>query len=180
MQICAALLNRKPIFLSGPEWTTAPWDFHPKSYFDRLFDTIVLLPTIFARADQIFPHDPTTARRLLAQDLLGNCLSLEGQFNEWFAAVNPHGGTHQPTVFWIEDASTSSHAQIPFADTFAFVDGLHALMFIHYWTALVLFYPCIAALHAAIFHPVVDAFPQVYPNLPVHLQAVDPLRYCGK
>ncbi|KAH8894949.1 hypothetical protein GQ53DRAFT_839333 [Thozetella sp. PMI_491] len=178
--ICAALLNRKPLFLSAPEWTTTPWESHPKSFFDQLFDIIVLLPTVFANADRIFPHDPTTQRRMVAQDILSTCIPLDRQFDEWFAAVNPHGGTHQPTVFWVEDASSSPHAQIPFADTFAFVDGLHALMFIYYWTALVIFYPCISALHETIFQPVVDAFPQVYPNLPAHLQAVDPMRYSAK
>ncbi len=117
------------------------------------------------------------ARRLLAQDLLSNCVSLEQQLDVWYAAANAPRELHQPVILWVDDAVD---AQIPFGDTFGFADSLHALMFIYYWSALVLFHPCIRALHDAIFHPVLDAFPQVYPNLPAHLQAVDPSRYCPK
>jgi len=169
-KICAALLNRKSTFLSGQEWITAPWETHPKSWFDKLLDQVVLLPSILSRADRIIPHDPTVARRLLAQDLLGNCLSAERLLEGWYLSVNPAFlDPGQPVAFWIEDPEACD-AQIPFADTFAFRDSVTAVMFIYYWTSLILFYPCIESLHEAIFQPVVDAYPQVYPTLAPNLQ----------
>ncbi|KAJ9154743.1 C6 zinc finger domain protein [Pleurostoma richardsiae] len=166
--ICAALLNRKPTFLSGPEWMTVPWEAHPKSLVDTLFDIIVLIPSLLSRADRILPHDPTLSRRLMAQDLLANCLSIERQLDGWHASVlagAASGGDDQSQLFWIEDPGDTD-AQIPFADPFAFRDGATALAFIYLWSTRVLFYPCVESLQQAVFQPVVDHFPQVYPDLP--------------
>ncbi len=158
---------------------TAPWESHPKSWFDKLLDLVVLLPSIFARADSIIPHDPTLARRLMAQDLLGNCLGVERMLDEWHVAFSPAlVDASQPPAFWIEDLE-GSDAQIPFADAFAFRDSVTAVTFVYFWTALILFYPCVERIYEAIFQPVVDAYPQLFPNLPPALQ-IDPLRYGAK
>ncbi|KAK3942429.1 hypothetical protein QBC46DRAFT_309455 [Diplogelasinospora grovesii] len=187
--ISAALLNRKPTFLSSPEWLTSPFEHHPKSVFDRLFDIAVLLPSIFARADHILPQEQTLARRLMAQDLLTNCLNVERQFEQWYSSVlsssqqNPGqpGSSELEEVFWIEDSESGS-GFMTFADTFAFRDGVTATMFIYYWTFLVTFYPVMERLYWTIFEPVVDgAIPQTMPVLPSHLQQINPLKYsCGK
>lgn len=153
---------------------STPWEVHPKSFFDLLFDVVVLLPAILARADRIFPRDPILQRRLMAQDLLANCLSLEKQFDEWYNSVTPGG----ICPYEFEDPELSG-AQIPFGDTFAFRDAVTAIMFIYYWTSLILFYPCVERLHQAIFQPVMDAYPQVAPTLPPHLQ-IEPLKYSPK
>lgn len=124
------------------------------------------------------PQDQATLnRRLMAQDLLGNCLNIERLLEDWHRAVNPaHDDPTQPPTFWIEDPTGTSGAVIPFADALAFRDSVTALMFIYFWTALILFYPTVEGVHAAIFQPTVDTFPQVYPVLPPALQ-IDSLRY---
>ena len=189
-KICAALLNRKTSFLSSPEWLSTPWELHPKSPFDLLLDILVFLPSLFSRADRIFPHDPTIQRRLMAQDLLSNCLSLERQLAAWHATVDPGSSasnSSSPTtssLFWIQDCSPGgggsggglSEAQIPFADTFAFPSAMSAVTAVYHWTSLVLLYPCIERLHSTIFHRVMDAFPQAEPALPRHLR-IDPNAY---
>lgn len=174
--ISAALLNRKPSFLAEPPWMTSPWELHPKSNFDRLLDTIVLLPGLLARADRIVPQDQTLARRLMAQDLLSNCIGIENQFNQWYDTVRIPG---QADVMWIQ-APEGTDAQIPFADTFAFSDGLTAVTFIYYWMAQLIFYPYVERLYWTIFEPVVDGpFPQTMPVLPGNLQ-INPLKYSLK
>ncbi|KAK1751590.1 hypothetical protein QBC47DRAFT_307446 [Echria macrotheca] len=182
--ICAALLNRKPTFLSEPPWVTAPWEFHPKSLFDRLLDVVVALPSLLTRADRIVPQEQTLARRLAAQDLLANCIQLESQFNDWLTTAttspDPSGSTiMNQNLFWIADpGNTESH--IPFAETFGFRDGLTASAFVYYWMAQMLFYPCIERLYWTIFEPVVDGpFPQTVPVLPGALQ-INPLKYSRK
>ena len=115
----------------------------------------------------------------MAQDLLGNCLNVERMLDGWHLSVNPALlDTNQPVAYWIEEPE-GTDAQIPFADTFAFRDSVTAVVYIYYWATLVLFYPCIEKVNFAIFQPVVDAFPQIYPILPPHLQ-VNPLKYTAK
>jgi len=115
----------------------------------------------------------------MAQDLLGNCFNVERMLDEWHLTVNPAMlDATQPMAYWIEDQE-GADAQIPFADTFAFRDSVTAVMFLYYWATLVLLYPSIEKVNLAVFQPVVDAFPQIYPNLPPHLQ-VDPLKYSAK
>ncbi|CAK7208097.1 hypothetical protein SEUCBS140593_000022 [Sporothrix eucalyptigena] len=218
--IWAALIFRKNTFLSEPEWTSMPWEAHPKSGLDRLLDIAALLPVMLGRADNVAPHEPTMARRMMAQDVLANCIYVERVLEQWHASLQDMGMRGGASVsgasamssatasvdggvggfrsggprarasshgrsgnwYWIADPEhTSVGAQIPFADTFAFRDTVTALMFIYYWSILVLLYPCIEGLHASIFQPVVDAFPSPYPNLPSSLQIPggDPALYYG-
>ena len=200
--------------MSEPEWTSTPWDAHPKSGLDRLLDIACLLPAILGHFDNIAPHEPTMARRMLVQDLLANCLYVERVLEQWYNAVQEmgtraHGGvsgassmSSAPTMhtigpvgihnaaatraaagggdwYWIADPDTAA-AQIPFADTFAFRDATTALMFVYFWSILVLLYPCTESLHAAVFQSVIDTFPQPYPNLPPSLQIPDPAKYSTK
>ncbi|KAK4186909.1 hypothetical protein QBC35DRAFT_252948 [Podospora australis] len=178
--ICTALLNSTPIYLASPEWINTPWEQHPKSSFDRLLDIIVLLPTLFARADQILTEEQTTARRLMAQDLLNSCLDLEIQLSHWCASVIPSSSRARPTYWVVDPSALVTPPQMPFTEVFAFADLQTSLALIYYWTALVLFYPRIWRLYWAIFEPVVDGtYPQTVPVLPPRLQ-IDPMRYSAK
>ncbi|KLU82038.1 hypothetical protein MAPG_01117 [Magnaporthiopsis poae ATCC 64411] len=133
--ICTALLNRKSTFLAEHEWTTVPWESHPKSALDRLFDVLALLP-----------RPPGAGRP---------------------------DNDERPDSGGLE-------TRIPFADALAFRDGATALGLSHYWTALVCLWPCMERLHQAIFQPVLDEFPQMFPDLPDALLHVDPARYAAK
>ncbi|CAK7231416.1 hypothetical protein SBRCBS47491_007922 [Sporothrix bragantina] len=218
--IWAALISRKGTFLSEPEWTSIPWEAHPKSGLDRLLDIAALLPVMLGRADSMASHEPTMARRMMAQDVLANCIYVERVLEQWHASLlemgmrgganvsgasvmssapasmdggvagfrsggpraraNSHGGSGN--WYWIADPEhTSVAAQIPFADTYAFRDTATALMFIYYWSILVLLYPCVEGLHASIFQPVIDTYPSPFPNLPSSLQVPggDPSVYYG-
>ncbi|KAM7196032.1 hypothetical protein V8F20_007226 [Naviculisporaceae sp. PSN 640] len=107
--ICTALLNRTPTFLESPEWKTTPWELHPKTLYDQLFDIIVLLPSVLHRADRILLAEPTQhpnhimARRLMAQDLLQNCLNIDRQFDEWWAAASHAASQNNSDMYWVEE-----------------------------------------------------------------------------
>ncbi|KAL8408810.1 hypothetical protein RB594_007295 [Gaeumannomyces avenae] len=171
--ICTALLNRKSTFLAEPEWTMVPWESHPKSALDRLFDILALLPGLLERADRIMASDPTLERRLLANELLTSCLQAEDLLNGWYLSNDPS------TAFWV-DESGGLEAGIPFADALAFRDGATALGLSHYWAALVCLWPCVERLHQAVFQPVLDEFPQTFPDLSEELLHMDPARYAAK
>ncbi|KAL2021063.1 hypothetical protein VTK56DRAFT_7718 [Thermocarpiscus australiensis] len=181
--ISAALLSRTPTFLAGPEWTTTPWELHPKSPFDRLLDIVVLLPAIFARADRILSQEPTMARRLMAQDLLNNCLDIESQLSAWYASLNPPPQQQPPSsssvsaaqpTFWpahppppttttAERYTIPSQLSIPTpVDASIPLNSnpppLHStttttIALIYYQTALILFYPALWRLYWSVFDP---------------------------
>lgn len=106
-QIWSALIYRKSTFLSDPEWTSMPWEAHPKSGLDRLLDIAALLPVMFSRADNVTPNEPTMGRRMMAQDVLANCLYVERVLEQWHASVQDLGMRGGPGV---SGASTMSSA----------------------------------------------------------------------
>lgn len=183
--IATALLNRKSTFCADPEWTTVPFELHHKSSFDRLLDLIARAPALLQQLDQLLMMDPTLARRLVAQDLLASCLDLQAELEQWYAAAL---AGPQPR-FWVSPSSEQQQQQqqsqggggggdmIPRPATFTFQDPLTALSFTYYWSAQVLVVPCLEALVHSVLSPVVDAWPQVFPDLPARLGAVDPDSY---
>ncbi|WDK16272.1 hypothetical protein CGRA01v4_07555 [Colletotrichum graminicola] len=167
--ITLALLHRKATFLASMEWCTIPWERHPKTLFDRLFDIISPLPSIFALVDRTIPFAATMQRRLKAQELLENCLQLERSLEE-LELVARAPTTEHPHAYWIEEPDDPDAQQIPFADNLAFKDGITSVTFLYHWMTLLLLHRCIETLHHAIFQPVIEDFPNMYPDLPPRLQ----------
>ncbi|CAN8096412.1 unnamed protein product [Discula destructiva] len=173
--IVAALLDRRPTFCGDPEWVTASWERHPKAPFDRLLDILSQIPPLLQRLDQLLVLEPTVNRRHMAQDLLANCVSINGALEQWHAMVHQTSYNTQ-SPYWM--APDQQNAQPPFAGALAFRDQLTSITFLYYWAAQVLFYPCIELLSHTIFTPVIDAYDpaQMYPELPPHLN-IDPQAY---
>lgn len=151
-----------------------PWEKHPKSSFDELLDIIASLPALFERTDRLLPLQATLARRHEAQQLLYSCLTLETQFDQWLAGIDG-GAPEQPLTYWAEE-STSPSGAIPFPESYSFKDGMTGLMFMYYWMSQILLHGCIDTLHGLIFEAVMDAYPDMWPDLPPLLQ-IDPARY---
>ncbi|KAK6452272.1 (R)-2-hydroxyglutarate---pyruvate transhydrogenase [Trichoderma asperellum] len=169
-----ALLSRHDTFLRMPEWTTIPWEQHPKSPLDELFDIVLQLPALLEQMDRIVHLQATLARRTQAQELLHHCLIVEAQFRHWLQGAY-RGAEENSFPYWAEELRSPGGA-IPFANAYAFNNGLTGLMFVYYWMAMIPFHQCIETIHMAIFEPVVDAYPQVWPELPSSLQ-IDPAHY---
>lgn len=169
-----ALLSRQDTFLSTQEWMVNPWMRHPKSLFDHLLDHILALPGIFARADMLKSMEPTLNLRHRAQDILRDCLALEYRFDAWLRVAS-QGNDQVPYAYWAEEL-TSPGGLIPFSNSYVFKDGITGLAFLYYWMAQVLFHRCIDHLHRTIFQPVIDAYPNMWPDLPPDLQ-VDVTKY---
>ncbi|KAJ4392197.1 hypothetical protein N0V93_005822 [Gnomoniopsis smithogilvyi] len=155
--IATALLNRTPTFCGDPDWVTIPWQYHPKTPFDRLLDIVSQIPPLLQRLDQLFDFRPTMARRLMARNLLDNCLGVQIALEHWHVTLH-QTVYHSQQPYWI--SSSQPGLQLPFVDAFAFADQLTSLTFLYYWAAQVLFYPCIGLLNQMIFSPVVDTYSQ--------------------
>ncbi|KAG7290405.1 hypothetical protein NEMBOFW57_000405 [Staphylotrichum longicolle] len=129
------------------------------------------------------PH--TLTRRLMAQDLLHNCLDLELDLGRWYAALSSSSSAagqpqpHQqppPPPFWLASNLPAHHT--PFPHPLSFRDNPTALALTYHWTALVLFYPTIWRLYfAGVIDPTgLPQDPSTLP-LPPRLQALDPMAY---
>ena len=135
---------------------------------------MLCLPPILATVDRIMPLPGTITRRLSAQDLLQRCLFLETQFNQWLGSVFiGTGDQHAP--YWSHEIGGPG-GQIPFANPYSFRDGLTGIMMLYYWMSQILFHRCIETLHSAIFQPVLDVYPNMWPDLPPGLQ-IEPTQY---
>ncbi|KAH7267405.1 uncharacterized protein BKA55DRAFT_589817 [Fusarium redolens] len=155
-------------------WRTIPWQRHPKSLLDHLLDLVLLLPAILSQADQIVPLEATLHRRHNAQQLLRDCLSLERHFDAWFQMAN-RPSFEYPVAYWTEEL-ISPGGLIPFTNSYAFRNAITGLAFLYYWMTQILFHQCIESLHRAIYQPVIDAYPNMWPDLPFDLQ-IDITRY---
>lgn len=171
--IVTALLNRKPTFCGDSEWITTPWEHHPRAPFDRLLDILSQIPSLLQRLDHILSLDPTAARRLMVQDLLENCLSIQAALEQWHASLF-HSNYRSQAAYWI--SPDQSGAQLPFTNVLAFREALTSATFLWYWAAQILLYPCIELLCHTILSPVIDSYSQGYADLPAHLH-IDPEAY---
>ncbi|KAK8063973.1 hypothetical protein PG996_008625 [Apiospora saccharicola] len=175
--IMTSLLARTPCHLASPEWTTVPYERHPKSSLDALLDVIAFVPSLLHRADRVLPLLPPAAlgRRLKARDLLANCVNIEAQLARWSAGIEAAaaGNRDMPLLYWIHGTLNlggggggggrgqmmmeghghgQRHAQIPFADTYDFASTVVGLGHVYYWTSLMLLYECMAALVDAVLY----------------------------
>ncbi|KAI0013959.1 hypothetical protein F4779DRAFT_639100 [Xylariaceae sp. FL0662B] len=173
--VWAALLNRQPTFLCSPEWTVVPWEHLPRTPLDDLLDIVVLLPSIFSRADRIIPLEPSPSRHLKAKDLLSNCVNIETQFDIWYSMLQQNVDELSSPLFWVENA-TDSVGQVPFCDEFAFQSPLMGLVHVYYWSVLVSFHQCIYALLQVIFESEGESSsgPSTASGIPA---GIDPRRY---
>ncbi|KAK8030646.1 c6 zinc finger domain containing protein [Apiospora arundinis] len=175
--ILTSLLARTPCHLASPEWATVPYELHPKSPLDSLFDLISVVPSLLHRADRILPLPPTTlGRRLKAKDLLANCISVEVELARWYARIEAAaaGNRDMPLLYWIHGSLNLGggngagmigggegrrHAQMPFADTYDFASTVIGLGHVYYWTALMLLYECMESLVDAVLYHDGDSAP---------------------
>ncbi|PNY28229.1 D-lactate dehydrogenase, mitochondrial [Tolypocladium capitatum] len=174
LAVSLALLSRRESFLSEQDWTSTPWERHPKSPLDELFDVVLCLPSILSTVDRILPLPVTITRRLKAQELLQRCLTLETRFHQWLGGV-VIGAGDQHAPYWSDELGGPG-GDIPFAKPYTFRDGLTGIMLLYYWMSQILFHRCIQSLHGAIFQPVLDAYPDMWPDLPPSLH-IDPTQY---
>ncbi|KAI1816229.1 hypothetical protein GGS20DRAFT_595597 [Poronia punctata] len=140
--VWAALLNRQPTYLCNPEWTVVPYEQHPRTCFDELLDIVVLLPSIYSRADAIIAQPGHSLdRQSLARELLEHCASVEAQFDIWFSLR-----TRSSSAPYWRSGPTENVQYIPFNEPLSFASPLLCLAHLYYWAVLTSFHQCVYVL----------------------------------
>ncbi|KAI1203199.1 hypothetical protein F5X97DRAFT_160688 [Nemania serpens] len=171
--IWAALLNRQPTFLCNPEWTVVPWARYPRTSLDDLLDIVVLLPSIFSRADHIMLLDAHADRLSGARELLENCVNIEIQFDIWLSVVQQMTRA-SGAIYWAAD-SAENLLHSAFDEMLSFANPLLCLVHVYYWTVLITFHQCIYALLEVVGEPEAEgSAPMAAPALP---SGLDPRKY---
>ncbi|KAI1129575.1 hypothetical protein F5Y10DRAFT_147829 [Nemania abortiva] len=171
--IWAALLNHQPTFLCNPEWTVVPWQHYPRTPLDDLLDIVVLLPSIFSRADHITPPDAGGDRQSRARELLSDCVTIEDQFGFWFDMFQQETRS-SGAPYWAAD-STERPPHLPFDELLSFASPLLSLVHVYYWTVLISFHQCIHSLLEVFRKPEDEGLSSMaMPGLPPRL---DPRKY---
>ncbi|KKA30370.1 hypothetical protein TD95_001030 [Thielaviopsis punctulata] len=144
-----ALLTRTPTHLAHRDWIELPWEYHPKSLADRLFDILAQLPALLQRADAIEAEAPNTARSLKIPEVFSHLLYIDRQLSAWCrTAAQSADDVHQHS-YWMTQAGSDAASGLPFTKTFVFQDGATAVGFLFFWMASLLLGRSISALHRA-------------------------------
>ncbi|KAG8416581.1 hypothetical protein J3458_007159 [Metarhizium acridum] len=162
-----ALLRRCEAHLYSPDWLSASRGPHPTSHINQLFDLALKLPAIFNEVDRLLASPATTARRMELQDGLRECLALEGHFSQWLSELAM--GSADGRAFWV-DHMDGGLGESPLENPFTFRDLQTGLMMMYFWMSQILSHRCIESVRAAIFQPVIDAYPDMWLVLQSALQ----------
>lgn len=140
-------MTRRSTHLAHRDWTDLPWEYHPKSLADRLFDSLAQLPGLLQRADAIEAEAPSAARTLKIQDVFSHLLYLDRQLTTWCGlAAQSADDAHQHS-YWMTQTAAGDAAGLPFTKTFVFQDGATAVGFLFYWMGTLLLGRSVVALH---------------------------------
>lgn len=83
----AAILSRQATYLAHQSWLTVPWEKQPRTYFDRLVDLAVQIPSHLETLDLLQDSPSTNTSRLV--HLLNKCRDLQNQLNRWRDGTKP-------------------------------------------------------------------------------------------
>jgi hypothetical protein len=98
------LTERRPTFLSDPDWTTLPWKQYAKDPLHELLDMMAEMAAVVATGYQMFdpalanPSDPTTLF-FTVMSLLERCWKMDAQLVAFFKRLQTN--TEGP-LFWHE------------------------------------------------------------------------------
>ena len=133
--ILAAIVRRQATFLSSPDWLTKPWEEKgmPKTWADRLFDTMAHIPSMLELYDvidgQIDSPDFLEQGHKLLHTLIERCLETNEALQKWY------GRTRQDAKPQVTQNAQPSEKWYPFAYRYHFTNHLFAQAMMMYWTS---------------------------------------------
>lgn len=91
IQALSALLRRKQMPLSTPEWKAVPWQQIPKDLKDVLVDVLVDMPGLVEQFDKMQLCPDASSQAALREDLTQKCWEHDRQLLNWLGVVSQLG-----------------------------------------------------------------------------------------
>ncbi|KAH8897508.1 hypothetical protein GQ53DRAFT_888049 [Thozetella sp. PMI_491] len=148
----SALLSRKRLVLSNPEWKSVPWQEIPKDLKDVLVDVLVEMPGLLEDLDNTKSCAEPGKQAILQQRLIQRCWEHDRQLLHWFGLVC---GGENPSKHPFPESTTR--------DAVTYVAVVHGMSL--FWTTCIILYDTLSLAS----EPNID--------LPEH---ADPGAYIGK
>ncbi|EXJ86360.1 hypothetical protein A1O3_03311 [Capronia epimyces CBS 606.96] len=74
--ILYALDTKQPTFLSEPVWQEVPWQSHPKTLFDQVYDFVTIAPEL-QRQGELLAYMDSDSRLRLATEMITKCWKMD-------------------------------------------------------------------------------------------------------
>ncbi|KAI1336962.1 hypothetical protein F5Y15DRAFT_418527 [Xylariaceae sp. FL0016] len=88
-ELIHAIKDRSRFIFNSPEWRTIPWEFHPKTSRDLLFDILGDMTEVIVDSDQMRACQDIDRRKALADSVISSCWNLEDRLQTWFQEAAP-------------------------------------------------------------------------------------------
>ncbi|KAK5041857.1 hypothetical protein LTR13_002524 [Exophiala sideris] len=128
-----ALDQKARTFLSEPAWREIPWRSEPKTWFDRVYDYLALVPELLRQGD-MFPHLDIDGQLELALHLIPHCWKLDRDLD---MLLESQKADHPEPFYWPEpsrdDASGNDSEGMLFPVAYHFQNlGISNCIMIHW------------------------------------------------
>lgn len=131
--ILAAIVRRQATFLSSPDWLTKPWEGMPKTWADRLFDAMAVIPSILELYDLMDGQVDSAVFQPQGQKLMRSLIELCLETNK--ALQNWHAFTREDAKPQVVQCPQDPKSGYPFTYRYHFKNHLFAQALLMYWTA---------------------------------------------
>ncbi|CAI4212420.1 unnamed protein product [Parascedosporium putredinis] len=123
----SAVLRRRQLVLSTPEWKSVPWQRIPKNLKDILVDVLVDMPRLVEDFDNMQQCTEESKKETLRLALIQKCWEHDGQLSAWFGLLRQ-----------VANASNTSRPESRAKDVVTYVAQVHGMSL--FWaTSLILY-----------------------------------------
>lgn len=126
---------RQHTFLSDPAWQEVPWQNHPKTLYDQLYDVLLLAPALLRQGDML-AHMDGQSQLQLARDMISKCWKLDQVLDTLYDKLdkNHEGPLYWPQLACDERLNTQSEDGRLFPVAFHFPNLSLANTVLLYWS----------------------------------------------
>jgi hypothetical protein len=167
------------IFLTEKEWMEVPWQSRPKTFSDRLWDTIAYVPEIFSQTDNFGSMAPvdilTTALRIIDR-----CWEMDADLQDLYHALE---SSIPGPIYWPELSTMSNPADDEengkvFPVAFHFFNLKMAMSLMLYWSTQTIMHNGMVLLYHHVMKTVPVSLMDVYLAEDVHPLLLEGLPPC--
>ncbi|KAJ5912357.1 C6 zinc finger domain protein [Penicillium tannophilum] len=152
--ILQSLDNRRPSFVSEPEWMDKPWSTTPKSHVDRLWDRLTDIVRVNVKFDEALQdfHQNSNLLQAGLEAVRLECLKIHADLQALYEGFEQtiSGPLYWPELSTLEAHDTLNDDEQPklFPVSFHFSGFLVAQFLVTYWSGMMLLHRQLAATYS--------------------------------